>query len=572
MTDGSGDTIAVGTPGLTVTVGGVQQGIWTATGLGVGTTAPGTKLDVNGNIRIENAAGIASPNQLQLMTGAASERWAVTTDGVAESGSSTGSDLILQGFNNSGASLGTPSLLLTRAGDATFAGSVSASNFVGSGAGLTGIGTSSITGVIGSANGGTGTGTTFTQGSVVFAGPGGVYAQDNANFFWNDSMPGLGIGTSSPGNSLDVNGSADIGYPGTAAPAKGLIVLGSTGIGTANPSAPLEIATNTYNMTFTPGSFNTIGGSGSGTMRLTVNGDGTRSLYLTQASDAAFNVGLGVSSPAARLEIYGGAGTMPKLMVSSSSTSHGDLLYMSSIGYIGVGTTNPNSLLQAYKGEIQTGSSGAACSSSNGGALRFSGNSIYYCDGVSTWQALYSSGSGSAVTGSGTVNYVARWTPSGITLGTGTLYDNGAQVGVGTNAPAELLTVAGTDVGTYAPASASVYAPWTAGTSAVVQADNLSSVDNSAAYDTFKVANTAGDAQRAYIGAVSTTGSGVYSPALTPADSHPPPPSPAPPHPPSPPPPAPPRGGEWDFSKWFRYRRGAVGRKRRKRQRYGGWL
>jgi hypothetical protein len=53
-------------------------------------------------------------------------------------------------------------------------------------------------------NGGTGTATAFTTGSVVFAGASGIYTQDNANFFWDDTNNYLGIGTSSPANILDV--------------------------------------------------------------------------------------------------------------------------------------------------------------------------------------------------------------------------------------------------------------------------------------------------------------------------------------------------------------------------------
>lgn len=52
--------------------------------------------------------------------------------------------------------------------------------------------------------GGTGTGTTFTTGSVVFAGASGVYSQDNANLFWDDSNDQLGVGTASPSSSLHV--------------------------------------------------------------------------------------------------------------------------------------------------------------------------------------------------------------------------------------------------------------------------------------------------------------------------------------------------------------------------------
>lgn len=52
--------------------------------------------------------------------------------------------------------------------------------------------------VIGVTYGGTGTGTQFTQGSLVFAGASGVYAQDNANLFWDDTNDRLGIGTTVP--------------------------------------------------------------------------------------------------------------------------------------------------------------------------------------------------------------------------------------------------------------------------------------------------------------------------------------------------------------------------------------
>lgn len=57
-------------------------------------------------------------------------------------------------------------------------------------------------GTIGVGYGGTGTSTTFTAGSVVFAGASGVYSQDNANLFWDDTNNRLGLGTTTPGYSL----------------------------------------------------------------------------------------------------------------------------------------------------------------------------------------------------------------------------------------------------------------------------------------------------------------------------------------------------------------------------------
>ena len=60
--------------------------------------------------------------------------------------------------------------------------------------------------VVGLAEGGTGSNTIFTQGSVVFAGAGGTYSQDNTKIFWDNTNYRLGIGTASPAQSLDLTG------------------------------------------------------------------------------------------------------------------------------------------------------------------------------------------------------------------------------------------------------------------------------------------------------------------------------------------------------------------------------
>lgn len=52
-----------------------------------------------------------------------------------------------------------------------------------------------VTGILGVANGGSGTSTAFTLGSVIFAGASGVYSQDNAGLFWDDTNNRFGIGT-----------------------------------------------------------------------------------------------------------------------------------------------------------------------------------------------------------------------------------------------------------------------------------------------------------------------------------------------------------------------------------------
>ena len=60
------------------------------------------------------------------------------------------------------------------------------------------------------ANGGTGTTTAFTSGSVLFAGGGGIYSQDNANYFWDATNHRLGLGNAAPSTTLDVTGSQNI--------------------------------------------------------------------------------------------------------------------------------------------------------------------------------------------------------------------------------------------------------------------------------------------------------------------------------------------------------------------------
>ena len=66
-------------------------------------------------------------------------------------------------------------------------------------------------GVLSPARGGSGTSTAFTNGSLLFAGGSGVYSQDNANLFWDNTTDRLGIGTAQPAFTLDVAGGARVG-------------------------------------------------------------------------------------------------------------------------------------------------------------------------------------------------------------------------------------------------------------------------------------------------------------------------------------------------------------------------
>lgn len=83
----------------------------------------------------------------------------------------------------------------------TLTGTVTSSGSLTLGGTLSGVSlTTQVTGTLPVGNGGTGTATAFTAGSVVFAGTSGVYAQDNANFNWDDTNNTLGIGRAAAAN------------------------------------------------------------------------------------------------------------------------------------------------------------------------------------------------------------------------------------------------------------------------------------------------------------------------------------------------------------------------------------
>jgi hypothetical protein len=70
---------------------------------------------------------------------------------------------------------------------------------------------SGLTGVLPIANGGTNTSTAFTAGSVVFAGSGGTYTQDNSGLFWNNTNKRLLLGNPSAPYSLGISKSSNSG-------------------------------------------------------------------------------------------------------------------------------------------------------------------------------------------------------------------------------------------------------------------------------------------------------------------------------------------------------------------------
>ena len=207
---------------------------------------------------------------------------------------------------------------------------------------LAGIGTLPV------ANGGTGTSTAFTTGSVVFAGASGVYSQNNAQLFWDNTNNYLGVGTASPASPLDVVGQSNLRgftrvqalaqptfgqyanlelqdlYPYSSFPEPGVLLSGiydslNSVTSFANISAIKVNATDgdaSANLKFCVS--NTTAGSLAEAMRIQYNG----------------NVGIGSASPAYKLDVAGIVKTTGQFISTqgNSATTGGGQIYLSGAG------------------------------------------------------------------------------------------------------------------------------------------------------------------------------------------------------------------------------------------------
>ena len=133
------------------------------------------------------------------------------------------------------------------------------------------------------AQGGTGTTTAFTAGSVVFSGASGVYSQDNANLFWDNTNNRLGIGTSSPAEKLHVQ-----------------INTGTSGL---ESGATLTNGVDANLFSYVTGTAATdkraLITAGAASQSLTFGTLYTERMRITAAGD----VGIGTSSPAYKLDV-----------------------------------------------------------------------------------------------------------------------------------------------------------------------------------------------------------------------------------------------------------------------------
>ncbi len=363
-----------GSGNITLTPGSSGALIIPNGSVGIGTTNPGTKLDITGTARVLSATQFngfivnnGANNVVVLQGGAASNdngQLGLLNGGTAGAFlTASGVSYINGGNLGIGSTSPVVSLDLSQKTDAVALPSgITSARPVSGVAGMIRYNQSlaQIEAYLGT------TWTTIygyptgSTGYVQFAN-GGAFGGD-VNFFWDNVNKRLGIGTNLPANALDVKGSVAIGtYGGSAATSNTMIVGGQIGINTTLPNAgaALDLSANTttfsslylpvgtsgtrptgangmirYNTTtsaiegFVAGNWTSIGAT-------TVGGSANQIIYNNGTSQAGSNnlwwdftnnrLGLGTNVPNARLSILApGAYTSPAIqLIQSNATTYG---------------------------------------------------------------------------------------------------------------------------------------------------------------------------------------------------------------------------------------------------------
>jgi len=348
---------AVGTSGQVLTSSGSGAPTWTTPATGTVTSVTGTAPVVSSGgstPAISMAAATASVNG--YLTSTDWNTFNSKGNGTVTSVSGTGS---VNGITLTGT--------VTSSGSLTLGGTLSGVNL-----------TSQVTGVLPVANGGTGTSTSFTTGSIVFAGASGIYSQDNTNLFWDDTNNRLGVGTPTPGATIDVAGNIRMsagspnielnnGGPMVYSPAGNTLSF-ATGGGPSTPQEKFRIGSSgqwgiggaTYG---TSGQVFTSGGSGAAPTWTTpttgtvtsVSGTGSvNGITLTGTVTSSGNITLGGTLSGVSLTSQV-SGTLPVSNGGTGATTltsgylvkgNGTSAVSASVVYetgtnIGIGTTSP---------------------------------------------------------------------------------------------------------------------------------------------------------------------------------------------------------------------------------------
>ncbi|HUW24241.1 MAG TPA: hypothetical protein VMW04_01300, partial [Patescibacteria group bacterium] len=261
---------------------------WNSGNIGIGTTNPSQKLDVNGNL---NVSGTGIFSNVRISGGSPAVNKVLTS--VDASGNATWSEITSVGVGGSGTANYLPLWL----------------------------------------NGGKTLGD-----STLYQSSGSLYLPGSG--VW-DSSGNVGIGTTGNKNKLDVNGSLAVGtYAGVySAPANSLIVSGNVGIGTTSPGTKLEVNSGILRISQALGSSSLQFADTSGNVKAIdfINSLGNRIFNVggtaTTSINSSGNLGIGTTDPQHKLDVNG------NVKVSGSTVVDNDLTVN---GIVGIGATNPS--------------------------------------------------------------------------------------------------------------------------------------------------------------------------------------------------------------------------------------
>ncbi len=335
--------------------------------LGIGIANPLTKLHIFGGATalIANLDANTSVGKSISFRSGNSSRINLEVSGT-ESGSNAGMNFFLRTYTDAGSLLETPFSIVRSTG-------------------ITTIKSLTLTNALSVANGGTGQ-TSFNAGNILF-GNSTTNIASSSLFFWDDASKRLGVNTSTPTTSLDVNGAGKF---------NGNVTIGAT-------------LQNTYHY------FTSYAGTGTQQIGVIGTNSTANGGYLKIINDSTSSGVRGI-----RLGINGNG-------VNPGSGS--DILTISDGGLVGIGTSSPNSLIHI---------SGAtpALTLSDSAATGNNGNTYIRSEKVGI--------------GYNTLNYIGfqHIFKGGGSEATFLTINSAGNVGIGTTSPSYKLSIQGPALGT----------------------------------------------------------------------------------------------------------------------------